>query len=190
MPVALTHPGTLRRLQMNDSGPKLQREPQAHPTAVGWAVRLVTALSAVALSVLLATTFTGVVMRYVFSSPILGVNEIVQLASVALVMLGMSAAAEREDHIRVDVLDRSIGRYGRYAGDLFARLVSIGVLAALAWRSWVKLLDAAEFGDETNMLGIPLWPFYGLIILGMVLYLIVLATQAFAIMRRGPTEHA
>ncbi|CAG1006713.1 MAG: TRAP transporter small permease [Rhizobiaceae bacterium] len=161
-----------------------RREP-AHSTLVEWAVHSLTFLSAVALGTLLAVTFASVIMRYVFNAPILGSNEIIQLASVVLVMLAMPGAAQAGMHIRVDVFDQRIGAIGRLTGDVLTRAISVYLLGILAWRAWGKLLDAAEFGDATNMLRIPLWPFYGLLILGSVLYALVLAIQLVDIVRTG-----
>lgn len=161
------------------------RRELAHSTSVEWAVHSLTFLSAVALGTLLAVTFASVIMRYVFNAPILGSNEIIQLASVVLVMLAMPGAAQAGMHIRVDVFDQRIGAIGRLIGDVLTRAISVYLLGILAWRAWGKLLDAAEFGDATNMLRIPLWPFYGLLILGSVLYALVLAIQLVDIVRTG-----
>ena len=157
----------------------------AHSTSVEWAVRILNIFSSAALAVLLVATFVGVIMRYVFAAPILGSNEIIQLASVALVMLAMPAAAHAEVHIRVDVFDGVIGAVGRFVGDLLSRGVATYLLGLLAVRSWAKLQDAAEFGDATNMLAIPLWPFYGLLALGAVLYALVLVLQFVDVLRTG-----
>jgi len=167
---------------------KRQRE-LAHSTPVEWAVHSLTYLSAVTLIILLTVTFASVIMRYVFNAPILGSNEIIQLASVVLVMLAMPGAAQADMHIRVDVFDEHIGALGRLAGDMLTRVLSVYLLGILAWRAWGKLMDAAEFGDATNMLGIPLWPFYGLLILGSILYALVLAIQFVDIIRSGEASN-
>jgi len=146
---------------------------------------MLTFASSLALGVLLVVTFAGVVMRYFFNAPILGNNEIIELTSVVVVMLAMPGAAQKSMHIRVDVFDGPIGAFGRFAGDILARGLSIYLLTILGWRSWGKLRDAAEYGDVTNMLSIPLWPFYGLLVLGAALYAIVLAIQLVDIIRSG-----
>ncbi|WP_346897667.1 TRAP transporter small permease [uncultured Roseibium sp.] len=160
----------------------------ARSTVVEWAVRLLTLLSSLALGLLLIATFAGVIMRYVFGAPILGSNEVIQLASVVLVMLAMPTAARDEIHIRVDVFDEKIGRYGRLLGDFLSRGISIYILSMLTLRSWTKLADAAEFGDATNMLEIPLWPFYGLLVAGAALYALVLLLQLIDILRAGASR--
>lgn len=119
----------------------------------------------------------GVVLRFALAYPILGSNEIVQLASVAVVMLALPYCTEGRGHVRVDVLDEAIGRGGRFLGDVLSRLVSGFVLSALVWRAWLKTLDAYEFNDATNMLSLPIWPFYAMIAAGMALCVLVFAAQ-------------
>lgn len=135
---------------------------------------------------MVAVISAGIVLRYVFGAPILGLNEIVQLNSVAVVMLALPWATAEGVHVRVDVTDRAIGRWGRFAGDLLARLLSGFVLAVLVWRAALKAQDAAKYGDATNMLGLPIWPFYAILGVGMALCVVVLAAQAVTIMRQGP----
>ncbi len=151
--------------------------------------RLLTGLSIVSLVLMVCVTFSGVVMRYVFNAPILGGNEVIQLLAVAVVFLAMPFAAQTEAHIRVDVLDTAIGRFGRYVGDILSRGISVFVLSILIYRIGIKALEAIEFGDTTNMLSIPLWPFYGLIALGMGLSVLQLLVQLLDILRKGLNHH-
>lgn len=127
----------------------------------------------------------GVVLRFAFAQPILGLNEIVQLNSVAVVMLALPWATAEGAHVRVDVLDRAIGRVGRHMGDLASRALSAFVLAVLVWRSALKAQDALTYGDATNMLGLPIWPFYAILSLGMALCVTVLFAQIAALLAGG-----
>ncbi|WP_210259978.1 TRAP transporter small permease [Martelella sp. HB161492] len=145
----------------------------------------VAGLSLLAMVVLIAT---GVVARYFFNAPILGVNEIVQFLSVLTVMLALPLCTLADGHVNVDIFDRHLGEIGRRLADLLARLLSGGVLYVLARRAFLKALDAHEFGDTTNMLDLPLWPTYALIALGAALCVAVLAFQ-FVILATGrPVE--
>ncbi|MER5173901.1 TRAP transporter small permease [Thioclava kandeliae] len=135
------------------------------------------ALGCVFLLLTLVLVFIGVFLRYAISLPILGLNEIIQLSSIGVVMLALPSCTAQEGHVRVDVLDQMIGRVGRFIGDLLSRALSAFVLSVLVGRAWLKMLDAREFGDTTNMLGIPLWPFYAFVAAGMALCVVVLAVQ-------------
>lgn len=130
----------------------------------------------------------GVVLRFAFALPILGINEIVQLNSVAVVMLALPWATSEGAHVRVDVLDRAIGPMGRFVGDLASRVLSAFVLAVLVWRAALKSLDALKYGDATNMLSLPIWPFYAILSVGMALCVVVLVGQLILILREGPQD--
>ncbi|WP_311136186.1 MULTISPECIES: TRAP transporter small permease [Pseudooceanicola] len=142
------------------------------------------ALSVVAGVLLLAMVVIiawGVISRYFLGAPILGLNEIVQLNAVALAMLALPYATSSGVHVRADIFDRLIGWGGRFLGDILTRCLSILVLYHLTERAWYKAMDALEFGDTTNMLALPLWPFYALMAFGMGLCILVFAVQLITI---------
>ena len=98
---------------------------------------------------------------------------------------GGVAATHVRGHVRADIFDRPLGPKGRLAGDLLTRALSIVTLWVLVGRAWDKTTDAFEFGDETNMLGLPIWPVYGFIALAVALTLVVLALQFLSILFSG-----
>ncbi|MFT4915010.1 MAG: TRAP-type C4-dicarboxylate transport system permease small subunit [Yoonia sp.] len=134
-------------------------------------------LSVVCLLFMMALTVFGVFMRYIMHRPILGANELIELASVGLVMLAIPYCTSERGHITVDVMDNKIGKIGRYAGDVIAALTGIVVLYFLAVRSWQKTTEAYEFEDVTNMIEAPIWPFFATVSIGAALYLLVLVVQ-------------
>lgn len=146
-------------------------------TFVSRAPMLLAVIAGLLLVAMVCVITLGVVSRYVFSAPLLGVNEIVQLIAVALAMLALPHATAAGAHVRVDLFDRPLGRWGRLAGDILARGLSIVALWFLCRQAWVKALDAAEYGDVTNMLQLPLWPAYGAVLLGMGLSAVIMAVQ-------------
>jgi len=115
----------------------------------------------------------SVVLRYVFAQPILGSNEIIQLTAVALVMCGLPYATAHDVHVNVDVFDNALGPKGRLVGEVISAILAIVVLGLLVWRAALKALDAWQWGDATNMLSLPIWPFYGILGAGMVLTVLV-----------------
>lgn len=126
---------------------------------------------------MMALIAVSVVMRYVFHSPVLGVNEIVQLSAVALVMASLPYCTQHNGHVAVDVFDRALGRWGRLIGDVTSRALSIFLLGMLCRRAVLKSLDALEFEDVTNMLELPVWPFYAILAAGAGLCALVYAEQ-------------
>jgi len=146
------------------------------------------AVSGAFLVLVLALVFVGVIARYLFNAPIIGINEFVQLASVGVVMLALPYCTAYSGHVSVDVLDHAIGAWGRFIGDLLSRALSAWVLSVLVRRAWLKTLDAHEFGDATNMLGLPLWPFYAFVAAGMALCVAILIVQFMVILLQKVRE--
>lgn len=145
-------------------------------------------LAAILLLCMVVVLTAGVCARYFFASPILGLNEIVQMNAVALAMLALPYATAHGVHVRADIFDPFITRWGRLLGDIVTRGISIVALAQLVDKAYWKALDAKEFEDVTNMLELPLWPFYGLIGAGMALCIVVLALQLVGILVTGRPE--
>lgn len=160
-------------------------------TLEAWSDRLMRATQALAVIGALCLIFivvvvaAGVIMRYVFGTPLLGLNEIVQLTAVALVMSALPYCTANGDHVAVDVFETMLGRWGRFIGDIVSRVLSSFVLAVLTYRAVLKALDAWEWGDATNMLQMPIWPFYAIIAAGAGLCALVFAVQLLVILVRG-----
>ncbi|WP_040325113.1 TRAP transporter small permease [Aurantimonas manganoxydans] len=130
----------------------------------------------------------GVVSRYAFGAPLLGVNEIVELTAVALVMSALPYCTARGDHVAIDVFDPILGAWGRLIGDVLSRAIAIVILAVLTHRAALKVLDALEWGDATNMLRMPLWPYYAILAAGAALCALVFAAQFLVLIAKGPQQ--
>lgn len=149
------------------------------------ATAVLAVIGGIALISLVLLIVAGVVMRYVFGQPILGSNEIIQLTAVALVMSALPYCTSLNGHVGVDVFDRFLGYFGRRAGDVLARILSGWVLSVLCHRAVLKALDAAEFGDATNMLSLPLWPFYAILAAGTGLVVVIFLIQCLDVILNG-----
>ena len=148
------------------------------------ASRFLSSLGGICLLFMVVVIAVSVFTRYVFNLPMMGVNELVQLAGVCVIMLGLPYASLQQTHVRVDIFDAALGRVGAMIGDVMARLLSGFILADLVRRAWAKMLDAYEFEDTTNMLDIPVWPFYGALAAGSALCVLVFALEIVTIFRR------
>jgi TRAP-type C4-dicarboxylate transport system permease small subunit len=119
----------------------------------------------------------GVTFRYVLGAPIFGSQDVLEMILIGVTTLGFGYTASTNSHIAVDLFDRAIGPAGRLLGDILARGLGASLLLLIAWGATEKMLDALEWGDATNLLRIPYWPFYAIIILSAALYAVVLLAQ-------------
>ena len=154
----------------------------AWPRFIGRATLGLTWAAGAAMVLMILLIIVSVVMRYLMRQPLLGSNELIQFASVVLVMAALPYCTEKQAHIRVDILDGLMGHWGRLAGDLVFRLTSIFVLTLLTWRAILKAADAFRWGDTTNMLSLPIWPGYAILAMGSALCVLVFIGQTIVIL--------
>jgi TRAP-type C4-dicarboxylate transport system permease small subunit len=171
----------------------VEAEQQNTEGAPHWVERLLKYVALIGGFILFAIMLlvtVAVFNRKVLNAPILGDFEIVKIGLSVVVMMAMPYVTLRGAHIRVDILDQTIGNYGRFFGDLFARLASCFVFYLLIGKTWNKMLDAHKYGDVTNMIEIPVSIAYAAITIGFGLSLLVLAGQLILQLRHGPKNYA
>lgn len=116
-------------------------------------------LSSVALLVMMCLTVTDVFARYVFVLPIPSAVELTELLMVATVFFALPVVTVSGGHVAVDLIDAVVGT--KIAKLLVsASYVGLAVaFAVLSWRLAEKAAGLAAFGDTTQVLRLPLFPF-------------------------------
>ena len=123
--------------------------------------RLQTLANAVACVLLLATcilTFADVIGRNVMSSPVPGATELTELALVGMTFLLYPQIAARQQHIVIDLLDTFTGPLIRRLQMALSGILGAAIFSALGWRLWVLGGRAADYGDQTAYLALPIYP--------------------------------
>ncbi len=112
----------------------------------------------IALFFMMALTFVDVIGRYVFNSPIVGALELTEFSMAIVIFLGMVLLTSQEGHVTVDLLDRFIPDKIKKIQKSAINLVNLAVMIVICWQLWIKAEDAAEYGDRTEYLFLPLSP--------------------------------
>ena len=130
----------------------------------GLSVRASRALGLIGFLALLgvsALTVLDVLLRWLFSAPILGLNDVVLLVTtVGVTCCFPSAMAERQ-HMRVTAAGRVIaGRHGHNLFEAVGSVVTLGFFALMAWQFVKKAEQFTRYGDHSPLLHIPVGPFW------------------------------
>lgn len=118
---------------MSEAIAQLQAEAAGDPAArtrLMWPVQIIASALLVTIIVLL---LTGVVSRYVFSLPIVWIDEATSTAFLWLAMLGAALAIERNEHLRLTLFIGMFPPRLRALVEAFALLVAATFLAALLY---------------------------------------------------------
>lgn len=111
-------------------------------------------LAAVALAGMMMLTVIDVSLRAFFNMPIRGTLELIELLLACTFFLGLPAAFLRDEHIVVDIVDQMAGKRVILLKRL-AELLSIVIIAVMAWQGWKVARDTLLFGDITSDLELP-----------------------------------
>jgi TRAP-type C4-dicarboxylate transport system permease small subunit len=134
----------------------------ARPTAL--AGRVLNALcrafaigSGVTLILMALMSFTSIIGRSLFSKPILGDYELVQMLSAVAVSMALPFCQLIRGHIIVDFFTTAAPKKFNKVCDLFANLVLAAAGFLFAWRITLGMLELRENGDASMLLNLPTW---------------------------------
>jgi TRAP-type C4-dicarboxylate transport system permease small subunit len=113
-------------------------------------------------------TVADVLLRTFFGLPVRGMLELIELGLACTIFIALPAVFLRREHLVVDVIDH-FAKPGLVRWlDLLGKLVSLGVLAVMAWQMWPLASTMVEFGDVTSDLSIPKLYYWIPVLFGVV----------------------
>lgn len=150
-------------------------------------LRVLAYAGGIVLLALVALVAFDILMRRVLKLPFLGGFEMTELAMVVIVALGLPYCAALGGHVSVDLFGKYLDRPGLRWVNAAVHLVGAVLLAVVAWRTALYALGSYRWGDATNMMAIPKYPFQIVTALGAALFAAVLLGQAIRA-ARGPRQ--
>lgn len=127
---------------------------------------------------LMALVAFDILMRRVINQPFLGGYEMTELAMAVIVALGLPYCAVLGSHVAVDIFAKWLDRPALRWVDVVVHLLGAVLLAAVAWRTVLYALGSYRFGDATNMMAIPKYPFQLVTAASAALFSVVLFVEA------------
>ena len=140
--------------------------------------RLLGVAAAIALFAMMAITSADVIARKAFSSSVPGGVEITELLMLAVIFVAMPLASLKGEHIIFDLLDPILPPRIKTWQHRVANGICVLVVAGSSWLVYGRAERAAEYGDSTAQLGLPLYGFQyataGLLALTAVMHLVLM----------------
>ena len=137
--------------------------------ALNYLLNLDFVISGVAFLLLLAVTFVGVIMRYVFNDPIIWQEEAQLVLIVWVVYFGLSGAMRERSHVAIEMLVDAFPRPIRRTIELLGQLVVVVVLGYTLVRGFAYLQQMAATNRYTNILKLPYKYVYAALPVGCIL---------------------
>ena len=115
-------------------------------------------IAELSLAALALLTLVDVMGRYVFRFPVRGSVELTELLMVAVIFSGIVLATRAHAHVAVDLLTTALSPRMLKLQQLASHASATAISVLLGMVSWEQASSAAEFKDQTTVLGIPLAP--------------------------------
>ena len=125
-------------------------------------------IAAFFLAAMMLLTVADVVLRSLFSYPLRGMLELIELGLACTVFIALPAVFLRDEHLVVDVIDHVVRPSVVRWLDLAGALLSLAVLVTMAWQMVPLARTMHEFGDVTSDLSIPKIYYWVPVLLGVI----------------------
>lgn len=129
-------------------------------------------VSGVALILLVAITFIGVVSRRLFNAPFAWQEEMQVFCTLWLVYMASGAVFRTVDHISIEILVDSFPAKLKWLTEVFVYLIVMATLVFTFIRSSMLIVQLYSTSRMTNMLKIPYFLVYLPLPLGCVLMIV------------------
>lgn len=113
----------------------------------------------VLLLISLAVT-ANVLMRWLFASPINGVGDITNLATIIAISAALPLCLAHQGNIKVDLLGGGLGSRARQKLDAFGAFVLLLFVAGMAWQLTIFAHGKMMAGETTWLLGLNVAPWW------------------------------
>lgn len=146
-------------------------------------------VSGLILIAIIGLTFCDVILRYLFSAPIFGARDVLEMGMVVVISLSFPFSWRIGGHIVVDLLPDYDNPALTILRDVVVRLIGIFLFVVLAWQSWIRADDAVLFNEATNMIEIPFSPFFIVLAVGSAFQVIVLGVECARLLAGASLAH-
>jgi TRAP-type C4-dicarboxylate transport system permease small subunit len=145
--------------------------------------RGVSTVLVVMLSAMVLLTFTDVIGRRLFNTPVFGANDITEHLMAIIVFSGLPLLTLQRGHLSIDLLDTWLLRPGFRWWHKVVDVLMAGVFGLIAWQYFIAIGEAREMSEVSQALTIPRWWMYTFIALTTGL-------AALAALTVGPPRHS
>jgi TRAP-type C4-dicarboxylate transport system permease small subunit len=147
--------------------------------------QIVAMLGLLGLTAVALLTIGDVLLRWLFSAPIDGLNEITRLLYAIIMGSFFPAALVGRDHISITLLGKWLGPAVSARLDAFGHLMTLVFFVVVGWQLLVYTGELVENGETTWILAWPVAPWWAL---ATLLLLLCIPVQFVVLMRRQSAD--
>ena len=141
--------------------------------------RMMTAVGAVVLAMMMFLTALDVGLRYVFNRPLVGAFELVEYMMAILIPFSIVYCAHKRGHVAVELILGQFPEKVQVCFDLVTTFLSILFVIVIAWQNFLYIHETYILGLTSAVLLIPTYPFMIPVAIGLVAFALNLMIHLF-----------
>jgi TRAP-type C4-dicarboxylate transport system permease small subunit len=139
--------------------------------------RVLLAIAATVLALMMFLTATDVLLRYIFNRPLSGAFELVEYMMALVVPFSIVYCAEQKSHVAVDlIMDHMPKNFQRVVGILML-FATIAFAILITWENILYVRETYATKLTSAVLLIPTYPFVAPVAIGIGAFAVVLCVQ-------------
>jgi TRAP-type C4-dicarboxylate transport system permease small subunit len=146
---------------------------------IHFATRVLLAVSAAVLIMMMFLTAVDVVMRYVFKLPIPGAFELVEYMMAFIVPFAIAFCAEQNGHVSVELFFKKLPKLIQKTLQTLISSLTMLFAAIITWQNFLYIGEIYRDHLASSVLLIPAYPFIVPVFIGLGIFAVVLFLRMF-----------
>jgi TRAP-type transport system small permease protein len=141
-------------------------------------------IGGIILALMMILTTLDVILRDTINKPITGTFDLTEYMMAIMVSFGLAYCAILKGHINADVVIVHLKPRVRIILETITTFLSLVFISAVTWQLFVHMKAEMVFGLKSSVLPIPVFPFVGVVGVGMALFSLVLLKDLLLLLSR------
>jgi len=142
------------------------------------------------LSLAIIVVVGDIILRRIGGGSFIGAVDLTQLSVVIAASLAIPYAFSRGTHVKVDLLSDFLSQGMKLFLDVSGTLFGAVLLSFLLWLTWGRAMEVWGYGDVSQDLSIPMIFYWGALIAGVFLSILVCLVNTAKLLAFKDTDNA
>ena len=146
-------------------------------TAAKAITRILLAIGASVLAMMMFLTAMDVALRYVFNRPLSGAFELVEYMMAIFIPFSIVYCADQKAHVSVDFILMRFSKRTQKVFDIATTFITMALAVLIAWENIIYIVETYQSKMTSPVLSVPAYPFVAPTAIGIGAFALVLAAQ-------------
>lgn len=146
---------------------------------------IMASIGSASLAVMMCISVADVIGRKFFLAPIEGTAELVGIFLVIAASMGLGWCMLTKGHVRISIVMERMPKKLQIVVDIISYLIGLAATGIIIWQASIRMYEYffKTLGGITPILGLPIWPFMLVMVIGFIWLAVILVIHLIASIR-------